>query len=229
MLRIASTSEPAYEAGKWLTLQMLISIKEMQQLFTHLKQVELFQIATACIEGSEQISQEKFLALYEEYISALATGQIPDMSVYRAFFSSAWSYDSRCLYMLQLAGNKSLVRIKEPVVQTQPLSIGFSSIDNKFRPMVHGAEAIIWGLQFSFPQIFSDPNTKEVLQAKDEGRFINWRLFREIQKWQREHTRPTPFILNGAKHNEPFRLGKDCFAWINNHYQLKHLSLTVAT
>ena len=103
----------------------------------------------------------------------------------------------------------------------------YSEHDGKFRPMVFGLDSVTWGLQFSYPQLFMDGRTKEAFAVVESEEFPNTALFHQLQRWMRQNTLPTPFLVDGKRVNSPIRLGKACLPWINRHPQLapKHLQV----
>src|SRR5262249_6774145 len=95
----------------------------------------------------------------------------------------------------------------------------------KFHSKVFGESCINWGIQFSYPQLFSDPNTKEVLRVTEGTLFPNTALFKTLQRWIRSHTIPTPMQTPTGPLNLSVRIGKECLAWINAHPQLRSKNL----
>ena len=94
--------------------------------------------------------------------------------------------------------------------------------------MVFGKGTISWGLQVSYPQLFEDPVTRQVMNALDEEHFINARLFRVIRQWVRQYTRPTPLLIEGVKVNVSLRMGHSCLSWIQHHPDLQARGITIA-
>lgn len=220
-LRISSLSqEPPLQVGKWLRVQALLSCEEMQQLFARLGNFLLFQVSGAVKEGEEEISYQTFLDNYCDYLTQLEKGIQPKEEKYIPFFSSVMTKEAEALYAIPVAGERRLVKPCKPVIQLQAHRVDYSSVDQKFRSMVFGIESITWGIQFSYPQIYEDPQTKEIHQISKSARFPNTALFHDLRKWMRDYTIPTPFIVNAAKINVPIRLGKECLTWINKHPQL---------
>lgn len=127
----------------------------------------------------------------------------------------------------EIEGGKLLVRPMLPVVQLNPHALVYSSDEAVFRSSNYGVDQIDWGVQFSYPQLYQDPETKEILSTKDPERFPNTPLFRTLQKWVRHHTRPTPFLVEGKKIVSPVRLGSDSFSWIGEHPGLQKRGIDV--
>jgi hypothetical protein len=220
-------SESPMEASKWLNLQALISEEEMNHLLEALGYFEIYFTGVLTRPGEEQVSKEDFLNKYRFYIEALMQGDIPEESVYRSFFNTIFTVSSDCLYAIPASNGRQLIRASKPIVQLQAHSMDYSILDGKFRSMVFGLDSILWGLQFSYPQLYLDPETKEILTIADNEMFPNTALFKKLQKWLRQETIPTPFQVGSNKINVPIRLGKKCLGWINKHPQLLKKNLAV--
>lgn len=211
-------TDPPMEASKWLKLQALIDEQEMAALFEELGNFEIYLSGVLTRTGEERVPQEEFLKRYGSYVNALKAGKVPDEVYYRSFFNAIFTVTSDVLYAIPLQEGKSLVRPAKPVVQLQGHSIDYSVHDGKFRSMVFGLDSILWGIQFSYPQICLDSRTKEVLSV--DATFPNTALFKKLQQWMRQNTIPTPFIVGEQRVNVPMRLGKLCLEWIHFHPQL---------
>lgn len=223
-LRTLSDHHPL-QASKWISVPVLLDSTEMERLLNHLNGFWMFQVSGVVGKNEGYIERSAFLRAYAEYIDALKDGKKPQEAHYRNYFSCVMTVDANALYVLQASENQYLIKIAKPVVQLQALRIDYSQVDGKFRTMVHGSESILWGIQFSYPQLCLDPDTLDVMQVKEGNAFPNTKLFRTLQLWVRRNTVPTPFIVNGEVVYVPVRLGKESFRWINCHPQLiaKHL------
>lgn len=215
------TKPVALQASKWFKVQLLADTAEVESLFTALEDFKLFLCGAVVPKGGGEVTQEAFLAIYDQYINALKRGEIPPESLYRQMFSAVLNKDPEALFHIPVGSERELVRLAKPVIQMQPHSMDYSSFDGKFRPMVYGLESIVWGIQFSYPQLFLNPETKEPLTVNDDPFFPNTPLFKNLQRWVRNHSIPTPFLVEGKKINVPIRLGKRCLPWINKHPQLQ--------
>lgn len=216
------------EASKWLKVQALLDLDEMTRLFEVLQPFSLF--LCGIVKGSQgtgELPISDFLACYEAYLNALMSGQTPPVSGYQKYFSTAMTRSSDALYSKPVDGQQKLVRVKKPVVQLQPHTLDYSPFDQRFRSMVFGSETIPWGIQFSYPQIYHEPTSKAIISIKDTPEFPNTALFHALQKWMRQHTIPTPFVVGGVRTNVPARLGKQCLPWINKHPTLLAKSISV--
>jgi hypothetical protein len=227
-LRECSQARAPLQASKWLYCPLLIDLEEMKNLFKTLGPFYLVLASGVTKEGEGFITHEQFLDCYAVYIEALKAGSLPDDSRIRPYFTSVLTCSLDPLYRVPLADRQQLIKIDKPVIQLQGHKFNYSTADGKFRSMVFGQASIFWGIQFSYPQLYQDENF--VVKAVKEGdEFPNTALFKKLQKWVRVNTVPTPFIVDGKQINVPFRLGKSCFTWINNHPQLIKNQLIVKT
>lgn len=193
----------------------LLSKEEMAALIEALSPVAIYQTGRVVAAGEERVEVGFFLDAYQRYLETFE-GLLP----------YALSVTPDAFTTKELDGDRRLVVVKEPVVQLQPHTIAYSKVDQKFRSMVRGPDAISWGYQFSYPLHTQDPETRAV-QRVDQS-FPNTPLFRTLQRWIRHHTAPTPMVAEGKQANLPARLGKECFGWINEHPQLREQGLCVS-
>lgn len=222
------TDAKPMQASKWLKCQLLLDAEEMQALFQSLGNFYIYLTGSIQNRGEGEISHENFLACYRQYVEALKSGELPEEELYRNLFSAVFTVSRDMLYAVSVSDEKILIRVEKPVVQLQSHRIDYSPFDQKFRSMVLGADSILWGIQFSYPQLFEDSITKDVLQIKNDPKaFPNTQFFYKLQHWVRHNTAPTPFIVEDKVFNVPIRLGKECFSWINRHPQLKKRGISV--
>jgi hypothetical protein len=227
MLRISSSKESPMQASKWLSLPLLIDYLEMLQLFEALEPFLLYRVGQVLLEGKGQISPEDFLSTYKYYIDSLKQGMIPEESIYNSHFNSVFTRTSDSLFAIEIPNNRHLIRICQPVIQVQPHWMDYSPYDDKFRSNMHGPESISWGIMFTYPQLYLDPQTKEPVKVVDREAFPNTYLYRLLQKWCRANTTPTPFRIGDKTVKVPVRIGKGCLDWIHHHPQLKFKNLNI--
>jgi len=212
---------PPLQASKWISLQVMISSDEMQSL---LQDLGNFSIVMTTPSSVPEVSKEQFLDTYGKYCADLKSGTVPDPAEYRSCFSTFWTMDADAYVRVQV-GEGFLCRAVKPVVQLQYHLLGFSPADKKFRPMVLGKGSLPWGIQFSYPTLFQERNSHQVVKVDQE--FPNTLLFQKLRKWVRRHTVPTPFIVDEEMINAPMRIGQEARGWINCHPQLQNFSLRV--
>lgn len=223
-----STSGRPMQASKWIPIQMLVDDEEIKDLFNQLGNFDIYSCGCLLQKGEGKITHQAFLESYHSYLSALKEGKIPQESAYAPAFSSILTASSDCIYAQHIHNDRTMLRASKPIIQLQSHEMDYSSADNKFRSMVFGADCILWGIQFSYPQLYENPETHEVEKVFENPKYVNTELFRILQRWTRENTIPAPFMVNGAKINGPMRLGKQCLSWINSHPQLKKKGILIA-
>lgn len=204
--------EGVYQGSKWLKIPMLLGKEEMSSLLASLGRVWIFPL-TGLTDG-KNIDLTVFVEEYGRWIEDLKRGVLPKEEDLRKILAAAITDDLDALWLQEVKG-RYLVKIRRPVIQMQVHFFTYSSMDGEFRSMSMGPDTIFWGVQCSFPQIYQDPKTMEIQEVETGA------LFRKMQLWVREHTRATPFIVEGKKIHVPIRLGKECFSWIHRHPQLQ--------
>ncbi|MBS0626557.1 MAG: hypothetical protein JSS32_10955 [Verrucomicrobia bacterium] len=224
-IRISTPAlEGVYQASKWLKIQVLAEKEELSDLFHRLGSFEIYPLTGLLNESQVPMAKELFLEECGNWVDLLKRGFIPSEPQLRKVLACAWSANADAVWLQKVPGEKYLMKISEPVVQVQAHSFTYSDADGVFRPMSMGQNAIFWGIQISYPQIYQNPKTMELLKV---GESPNAELFSEARRWVRDMTRPTPFVVGGLKTNVPIRLGKNCFSWISSHPQLKEQGILV--
>ena len=224
-LRETKTPIPPLEASKWLSIQVLLAEREMERLIQTFSPLLMVKVGQLVRKGEGILSQEMFLDAYKRYTDTIASGKPVDITSFRPFFSVAWSRSLDPFLAYQISDEKEIVNVKLPVIQLQAHSMGYSDVDGKFRPLVFGSGSIAWGIQFSYPQLFHDAKVAKVYKVDDA--FENTSFFKELQRWMRQNSIPTPIHSPQGKSFIPIRIGKECFSWINAHRQLKENRLVV--
>lgn len=213
-LRVSTPeAEGIYQGSKYLKFQVLCDAEELSILFK-----EFFYLFPLTGLGDGQpLAPTVFLNEYASWIEMIKEGKTPTDANLRKILACAMTADLDAMWLQPVAGNRFIMKIAKPVVQIQAHYFTYSSIDGIFRPMTMGSESIFWGLQFSFPQIYQNPKTMELLEVEES---VNTELFQKVRKWVRDTTRATPFIVDGKRVNATIRIGKNCFSWIGRHPQL---------
>lgn len=221
--RISTPSiEGPFQAAKWLKIQALLDPQELVDLLS----LGGFLYPLSGLYKPEELIDAKgsFLKAYAEWIEQLKSGFVPHEAELRKYSAIAWVCNAESLWLQEVPQSRYMVKVSEPIVQIQVHQMSYSSIDGEFRPMVMSRESIFWGLQFSFPQIYQDPKSLELLEV-EAGSHLE--LFQQLRRWMRENTAPTPMMVEGKRKNLPIRLGKKCFSWVNRHPQLVGKGLSV--
>lgn len=215
------------QASKWRQVQLLIDAEEMRALWAVLSPVAIYRTGVILPQGAGEVLSESFLSDYSGYVDRLKSGAVVDVQQLARQFSCVLTRSVDALYALDVGEGKAIIKPRLPIIQMQSHRMSYSTVDGKFRSMVFGKDSISWGIQFSYPQLFQDPVTRQILRVDSSERFPNTALYADLLRWVRHHTLPTPFIAEGARMNVPIRLGKACFCWVNQHAQLAEHRLRV--
>jgi len=211
--------EGVYQGSKWLKYQVLCDEKELEKLFEKLRPFHLFHMTG--IGDGKPLQEEVFLQTYASWIDLLKKGRVPEEKSLRKILAAAITRNLDALWIQEVPAKGYLIKISKPLIQIQAHFFTYSKADGVFRPMSMGMGSVFWGLQFSYPQIYQDAKTMEIVPAKKEE------LFETIRIWVREETRATPFVVDGKRTNAPIRLGRNCFSWIASHPQLKEQEIFI--
>lgn len=213
------TSTPAREGvfrgSRWLQVAVLLEGVELLDLLQTFSNLQVFVTSGVVGKGQEQVTAEDYCIRYENHLKAIQASQRVESSSLAISLSVCPS----CLYVMSVGEQGRLVRVRRPVIEVRPHSLGYCKLDGKFRSMIRGESAIFWGIELSYPQLYQSPQSGEILATTDPAAFPNALIFRNIQRWMRQHTRPTPFIVEGRVLPISARLGRRC-EWAYQHPQL---------
>jgi hypothetical protein len=202
-LRISHISkEGVLEGSKWISYQVLLDGLEMQDLFKHLMPCFLINVSQVITNQSGIFLLEDFFKLYHQYTETLAV--TPEM---RPFFSAHVTSSLDTHYAMEVKENTYLIKPLLPSLQLKICSFHFERETQKFHTMCFGKKEISWGLEFSYPALYRDPKTREIVQTL-RSNTCNLSLFKKAVAWIRQHTRPTPLLIDGKKIIAPFRIGR---------------------
>ncbi|NGX50752.1 MAG: hypothetical protein K1060chlam2_00603 [Chlamydiae bacterium] len=219
--------EGVLHASKHLTHRALLDTAEMQSLLESLPSFSIYNVSEIVTLQNARFSIEDFLAKYIDYVAVLKAGVPLDEAPFKRIFSTAFSASSKALYAMKVKEGEYIIKPIKPVVQLSLHHFIFSKEQRRFHSMVHSEESISWGLQFSYPQIYTNSLGGEVVEVFKDRDDPNTKLFQALAKWMRGATTPVPFNLDGKKTNATFRLGRGCFSWIHSHPHLSDARLEV--
>jgi len=226
--RVSSPSqEGLLQVSKWIKVQILLDQEEIIDLFKKLEPFYLIAVSKPVKEQDALLAQNDFLQVYLKYIQLLKKGKITQNSYFRECFSCAMTRSKEVFYAMPVSEERLLIKPILPVIQMQMHQFLFSPTEKIFYPMVLGQKTISWGIQFSYPQFYQDPKTKEITRVIKKDLFPNTELFALLMKWIRQFTIPTPFLIEEERINATIRIGKKCMNWIHLHPQLQELGIKV--
>ncbi|GAB4226852.1 MAG: hypothetical protein Tsb0021_03180 [Chlamydiales bacterium] len=226
-LRSFSPSEaPAFEASKWLSHYVLLETAELASLLKELSPCFFYPLGKPVSCEKVQQTVEEILSTYESYILGLKNGS-PELTNIAQQLIFVITRSTSCVYQIELPNHKTMIKVFQPVIQVLPHSIGYSHSEQKIRPDIKGKDAIQWGLHFTYPQLFKNPN-KQQPENTLTNNYENTQLYKSLQKWLRRYTIPTPFQLGDQSVKLPIRLGKLCLPWIHQHPQIVEKQLKIS-
>jgi len=226
--RVSSPSqEGLLQVSKWIKVQILLDQEEIVELFKKLDPFYFVTVSKPVKEQNALLAQKDFLQAYLEYIQSLKKGKVVQDSYLRECFSCAMTRSKEVFYAMPVSEERLLIKPVLPIIQMQMHQFLFSSMDKVFYPMVLGQKTVSWGIQFSYPQFYQDPKTKEIVRVIKKDLFPNTELFALLMKWVRQFTIPTPFLVEEERINATIRIGKKCMSWIHLHPQLQELGIKV--
>lgn len=190
------------EASKYFLYHVLLSQDEMTSLLDSLPPFVIYNVSEVTEE--KEISKERFLGAYREYIEGLKKGEVV---IDAPLFSSAWSMDEEAISVKEVRPGKFFQKAKKPVIQLRAHFYGISG--KEVRPMSFGKGSISWGIQFGFPLLYRDEETKEIIETlKHKGG--NVPLFQALKSWMRTYTRPLKMCIEGVEIVTTLRKGVSC-------------------
>ncbi len=191
-----------YRVSKSLTCALLLDPKEFERFSSDLGDFYLFETGDL-LSSIEDYKKRIFCSTYREYFESLSSQSIRKVPT---FLLTANPND---VYAFEARADKYIIYPRYPVIQVREHHFTVAS-DGEIHPMVFGKDAVSFGLIFSYPQIFYDTKEKKIVEVFKEKDLPNTILFKKIQLWAREYTKPARFIINGTKVNATFRIGKEC-------------------
>lgn len=217
--------------SKLLKIPVLLDEEDLENLFDFLlKQFSNFYIFPSsglCQKDQEHISLSNFLSTYAHYVGFLKRGENPPPSTFRSCLSAIWTLNLDTVFAMEVGNDKRLIKPKKPIIQIQPHHFIYSQEDKKIRSMVFSKESITWGLHLTYPQLYQDAKTQDIYSFNDINYFPNTPFFKAIQKWIRDQTRATPFLIEGKTLYFPMRISKKALSWVGNHPQLYQKDIKV--
>ena len=187
------------EASKYFLYHVLLSRSEMESLIESLPSFVIYNVSQVTAE--KEISKESFLSAYGKYIEGLSLGEV---IIDAPLFSSAWSMDAGAISCKEVRPGMFFQKAIRPVIQ---LRAHFYAISGKeVKPMSFGKKSLSWGIQFGFPLLYRDGETKEVVETlkRKEG---NVPLFQALKGWMRVHTRPVKMLIEEVEVMTTLRKG----------------------
>ncbi len=212
--------------AKWISFELLLHPEEMKDLLESFSGTLAFSLRKTAPLAEQRISFSSLLQDYKKYVLYLMNGEIPPVeflqngNLYPVFTEDPMTLS---YYPYKESGN---IKMQKPSMPAKPVCLHFSPRDLSVRPVARNPEDILWGLQFSFPYLYQDSQTKKIETFRPSS-YPNHSLPKRMRSFIRERTVPTTFLYQSQKLTSSFRLGKKYLPYISKHPQLKRYSLSV--
>ena len=229
-LRLSTPKEEGVmHASKWLTAAALLDAEEMRALFVHLGDFSIFVGSQPVSVEEGVLTRDAFLDLYAAYVEKVQQGVVVPPGPFRRAFSSFFTTESDLLYAFPVGGQRFLIKAIRPVLQLQAHHFYVSKVDAQVYSMVLSEQSVTWGIQFSYPALYQDPKTHQMIKTTGGDPLPNAALFFRLMQWMRRETVPLSLSFQGVRRNLSMRLGKKCLPWIAHHAQLGKQGVEVCT
>ena len=224
-VRISHPKDEGFlQASKWLTFRVLLGLEELSCLIEALPPFLIYNASKLTKLSETFIEMRAFKERYSEYLNALERGSFKQAP---PCFSSIWTTRPSSVYAFEVKKDRFIIKPTLPPVQVSHHQFSFSHDNQTFHSMLHSHEATPWGLQFSYPQIFSNTLGGEVVEVLKNQEMPNNRFFMALSKWMRKETRPTPFLFEDNRLNATFRIGKQSLHWAEKYLNLEPLRIKI--
>jgi hypothetical protein len=208
-----------YLGSKWIHYHFFIDQNELEELLAAFNTCYLFPIGKMFLNYENNL-QVKIIKEYKSVIENLKS-KVVNLNSINSIFPIAISKTIDAFYLYSPKDNLHTIKIEKPVLQLQVGTFRYSSITQTIQLNSLGSDTIFWGFKLSYPQIFQDPKSNQIVKVN--ANFDNFSYFALVRKWIRENTYPVRFKINQKKIVTPLRIGKKCISWINFHPQLKEI------
>ncbi|GAB5411111.1 MAG: hypothetical protein ChlgKO_02250 [Chlamydiales bacterium] len=170
------------QAAKLLKTHAII--EEMEALFSALPDFQILQLGRF-IENPV-IAKKDFLSASKKSLS--------DPNFASPCFSCAWTSDPEAFVEHTHEDGRKLIQLVAPVLQLRPHRYLVS--EGKVHLMVYGKNTTAFGIEFSYPALFStieDPRVRKTLHEP----LPNNALYKAFASWIRRNTRPQKIEIAG--------------------------------
>jgi hypothetical protein len=218
-----TTSQKELHCSKWLKHALLLTEKEMVDLFSIWAPYYLFSPIQKGEKHRWLIGEEEFLNRYREYLLFLKENDVFPPPGLRKNFTLLLAASLEDIYAVPTKEEMFFLKAKRPVIQLQLYHAFFSRADGKIHAMAMDSSSFSFGLQIAYPQIYEDSLTGEYTKILHGGNFPTTLLYQQTIQWIRKNTRPFSYQQKGEEKIAPFRVGKEKLDWSSDHKQFYRL------
>lgn len=211
----------------WSRHPILISQDEIQDLFYILRPFSLFNVSSIENLSDLEVSIEKFIENYTLLLEALKKPVLIIDPFLKRFLCCALTTDFEAVYAFQVKPDRYVIKSCKPLIQIQLYLFSFNSSMDQIQPMGSAPHSIYWGIQLSYPKLFSSSLDGSYYKVNNPVKFPNTATFISLIRWIRKFTAPVTFVHQEKKIPTCLRLGFECYKWIHFHSQLKNLGVRI--
>ncbi len=163
--------------------------------------IKLYRSKGLFQKGEAPLSIDELVQSWALSLATLEKGEESDFSPFYLYLT----LDEASIHHQIVEGGRERTYPVLPCLISQPGRLSYSSLDQTFRVSAFGPETIPWGFKWSFPQIYLDPITRDILKGAQSPNGV---LLEKLRRWIRDETFPVAFLADEKKIQTPFRLGK---------------------
>ncbi len=205
MKKIKGAPKSVLQASKWLEIPMLLTPDDFLKMLVFLEGTILSPLGNLVNENELCIDPLELSKVYANVCQLAFENKLISRDLIKKL-SLRIICKKENLIACELAQGRFIVHEQVPAIKMQALFLNYSKEENKIRSRVLGANQIFWGVELSFPQIYQDPLT---FKMKDSWNITEEsKLFKSLQKWAREHTKPSKFQFDKVSQSTAFRRSK---------------------
>ncbi|MBM3201030.1 MAG: hypothetical protein FJZ56_01310 [Chlamydiae bacterium] len=185
-----------------MKVAVLFSKEEMELLFTEFPNLILLNTSSVCEKNETEISKELFLETYATYIERAKKNQ----EYLSPFLTVGMTVDQSAYFAMDVGQGRVLLRQKRPLIQVRPFH--YSIQEGKVFEMSFHKDKIFWGVEFSYPQLFSASRDAKIERIWRNQEYPNSMVFVSLLKWIYAKSLLYPPARVGKQYHEQFLLEK---------------------
>ena len=216
------------QASKWLRFRVLFDDTTLAQWLDSIGDIYCINLCSACDEKGLYSSKEELLTHYKHYMNELKRGQVVDHSLFQKKLSLHITKDLSTCYKMSLKNSKlHFAKERAPGIRMVLHNFSWDRAHQTIHSNVYAKHSITWGLEFSYPQIFSGSVCDEVTYVLKSKTLPNNELFMQLKQWIRRESKPTTFCYQNQTVVSTLRIDKKGDNWIHHHKGLEDNELKV--
>lgn len=221
---------PPFEVSRQQKIGFLYDTQDLKELLELFKDIYCIDLTRPGKPSDLIIAFSELLPSLENNVASLKKNQSVSLSsTDQRLLNSSLSSTTDAIAELKLADGRSLLRPTLPLIQINPLRLYYSQELASIKSQVYGSDTIAWGIQLSYPQLFKDQGSGDVISTlTPDSPLPNTALFKALQKWMRRNTKICTFKSGDMTISSNVRITPRALEWASSHPQLKEHNLHLA-